>query len=305
MSTRALVTGATGFVGGRLATALAERGVATRCLVRDRGRAAHLGRAGHDLHEGDVTDADSLRGAFDGADVAYYLVHGMAGGGAGLVEREREAATTFAREAARADVGRVVYLGGLGDQPASEHLRSRHEAGRALAEHGPPLTYFRAAMVIGAGSESYVMLRSLVERLPAMVAPAWLRTRTQPIGIDDVLAYLVKAPDVASAAGAEVQIGGDEVLSYAETIERMARVLGRRCPPMIPVPMLSPKLSSLWIGFVTPADVDVARHLVEGLRTETVVTADGPARAFGIAPTALDETLRRALAEEGEDRKAA
>ena len=301
MST-ALVTGATGFVGGRLATALAERGVETRCLVRDRRRAAHLERAGHELHEGDVTDAASLRGALDGVDVAYYLVHGMGrgsnGDGRGLVERERDAATTFAREAARAGVGRVVYLGGLGGEPESEHLRSRHAAAMALAEHGPPLTYFRAAMIVGAGSESYLMLRSLVQRLPAMIAPAWLRTRTQPIGVDDVLAYLVKAPEVSPACGAEVQIGGAEVVSYAETIERMAEVLGRRRPPMIPVPMLSPKLSSLWIGFVTPADVDVARHLVEGLRTETVVTDAEPARAFGVEPTPLVETLRRALAEE-------
>ena len=185
---KALVTGATGFVGGRLAAALGS----ARCLVRDRGRAAHLARAGHELHEGDVADAGSLRGAFDGIDVAYYLVHGMGrganGDGGGLVERERAAAATFAREAAAAGVRRVVYLGGLGDQPSSEHLRSRHEAATTLAQHGPPLTYLRAAMIIGAGSESYVMLCSLVQRLPAMIAPAWLRTRTQPIGIDDVLA---------------------------------------------------------------------------------------------------------------------
>src|SRR3954447_20977763 len=151
----------------------------TRCAARSTARTSR------------TTSCTAWRAGAQGRSKA-----GARGGG-----RLRARAPTFARGAARAGVGRVVYLGGLGDQPASEHLRSRHEAGRALAEHGPPLTYFRAAMVIGAGSESYVMLRSLVERLPAMVAPAWLRTRTQPIGIDDVLAYLVKAPDVASAAG--------------------------------------------------------------------------------------------------------
>jgi len=296
----ALVTGATGFVGGRLAGALAQRGGAVRCLVRDRARAAHLEAAGYALHEGDVTDVASLAGAFDDVDVAYYLVHSMGRGSGrgGLVGRERAAAAGFAQAARQAGVRRVVYLGGLGERPSSDHLRSRHAAAMALAEHGPPLTYFRAAMIVGAQSESYRTLRSLVERLPVMLAPAWLRTQTQPIGIDDVLAYLVRAPAVDAAAGQEVQIGGPEVLSYAAMLTRMAHALGRRPRPLIPIPLLSPQLSSLWIGLVTPVDAGVARPLVESLSTETFVTDPAPARAFDVDPLGFDEALRRALDEQ-------
>jgi uncharacterized protein YbjT (DUF2867 family) len=304
---RALVTGATGFVGGRLTAALAADGVEVRCLVRDRRRAAHLADAGHELHEGDVLDEDTLRGAGRNVDVAYYLVHSMGRGrGDGDFEAtERAAAQAFARMAREEGVGRVVYLGGLGANPSSRHLRSRHETGEILADQGPPLTYFRAAMVIGAASESYRTLRHLVERLPVMIAPAWLRTRTQPIAIEDVLAYLRSAPHVPGSAGREVQIGGPDVVSYGDLLERMARILERRRRPMIPVPLLSPRLSSLWIGLVTPVDTGVARPLVEGLSTETVVTDPAPAAEFDVHPSAIDEALRRALAEERAARRAA
>ena len=187
----ALVTGATGFVGGRLAQALADDGWRVRGLVRDRSRAKDLADRGVELFEGDVQDADSLRGAGEGAGVAYYLVHSMGRGGDGdFEEMERRAATNFAEMAKREGVGRVVYLGGLGDQPGSKHLRSRQRTAEILRESGPPLTYFRAGMVVGAGSESYRTLRYLVQRLPAMIAPAWLSTPTQPIAVDDVIAYL-------------------------------------------------------------------------------------------------------------------
>ena len=214
---RALVTGATGFVGGRLTAALAERGADVRCLVRDRGRAGDLAAAGHELHEGDVLDADSLRGAGEGVNSAYYLVHSMGRGTGreGFAERESRAASNFARMAKEEGVERVVYLGGLGDE-RSEHLRSRAATAATLAREGPPLVYFRAAMVIGAGSESYRTVRSLVERLPAMIAPAWLRNRTQPIAIDDVLEYLVQAAERPDVAAGEVQIGGPDVLTYSE-----------------------------------------------------------------------------------------
>jgi uncharacterized protein YbjT (DUF2867 family) len=292
---RALVTGATGFVGGRLAEALAAGGADVRCLVRDRSRAEALERAGHELHEGDALDADSLRGAGEGARVAYYLIHSMGRGGDGdFGERERTAARNFARMAAWEGVERVVYLGGLGE-PGSKHLRSRHETAETLAAEGPPLTYFRAAMVVGAGSESFRTLFHLVERLPVMIAPAWLRTRTQPIGVDDAIAYLRAAPDTPASEGREVQIGGPDVLSYGDMLDAVARELGRREPPRIPVPLLSPALSSLWIGLVTPVDTGVARPLVEGLSTETVVTDPSGAALFDVEPKPFAETVRDAL----------
>jgi uncharacterized protein YbjT (DUF2867 family) len=299
---RALVTGATGFIGGRLTEALAADDVEVRCLVRSPERASHLRDAGHEVVKGDLLDASSLRGAGEGVEIAYYLVHSMGRGGddSDFAERERHAARSFARMAREEGVGRVVYLGGLGDDPGSEHLRSRHETARILAAEGPPLTYFRAAMVVGAGSESYRTLRYLVARLPVMIAPAWLRTKTQPIGIDDVVAYLAAASEVDESAGREIQIGGPEVLTYGEMLDEMADAMGVRRRPMIPVPLLTPWLSSLWIGLVTPVDAGVARPLVEGLQTETVVTDPSGARLFAIEPTPLRDALVRALAEEAE-----
>jgi uncharacterized protein YbjT (DUF2867 family) len=297
---KALVTGATGFVGGRLAGALATRGAEVRCLVRDRRRAEHLEAAGHELHEGDVLDAGSLRGAGEGVSTAYYLVHSMGRGNEreGFAERERRAAANFAGMAAAEGVERIVYLGGLGDE-RSEHLRSRAATAEALAEHGPPLVYFRAAMVIGAGSESYRTVRYLVERLPAMIAPSWLRNRTQPIAIDDVLEYLVQAAERTEADGREVQIGGPDVLTYSQLLDLMAEVLGKRRRPKLPVPLLTPALSSLWIGLVTPVDAGVARPLIESLASETIVTDPEPARLFDVELTSSRDALRAALEQEG------
>jgi uncharacterized protein YbjT (DUF2867 family) len=220
------------------------------------------------------------------------------GGGAGFAEREWLAAHNFARMASAEGVERVVYLGGLGDQSTSEHLRSRHATAQTLSAEGPPLTYFRAAMVVGAGSESYRTLRYLVGRLPAMVAPSWLRTPTQPIGIDAVVEYLRRAPTVPESTGREVQIGGPDVLSYEAMLDRMAVAMGKRPRRKLRVPLLTPGLSSLWLGLVTPVDTKVARPLVEGLRTPTVVTDRSGAEPFGVEPETFDEALRRALAEE-------
>ncbi len=297
-----LIAGATGFVGARLAASLAGSDSTVRCLVRDRSKAHGLEAAGLDLHVGDVTDARSLVGAGKGLDVAYYLVHAMAGGG-DFAERERAGALNFARMAKDEGVERVVYLGGLGDESKSKHLRSRHETARVLAAEGPPLTYFRAAMVVGAGSESYRTLRYLVGRLPVMIAPSWLRTETQPIGIDATIEYLRRAPEVPESEGREVQIGGPDVVSFSEMMDRMAIALGKRPRRKLPVPFITPWLSALWLGLVTPVDVKVARPLVEGLTTATVVTDPSGAEPFGIAPEPFDEALRRALAEEEADRR--
>lgn len=269
-----------------------------RCLVRDRSKADRLEAEGFEVHRGDVTDAAGLEGAGRGVGVAYYLVHSMAGGG-DFAARERLGAANFARMAGWEGVERVVYLGGLGGDEASEHLRSRHETAGVLAAEGPPLTYFRAAMVVGAGSESYRTLRYLVGRLPVMIAPAWLQTDTQPIGIDATVEYLRRAPAVVESEGREVQIGGPDVLTYAAMLDRMAAAMGRRRRPKIPVPFVTPWLSSLWLGLVTPVDTKVARPLVEGLTTPTVVTDPSGAAPFGIRAESFDEALRRALAEEG------
>ena len=294
---RVLIAGATGFVGGRLVGALAGGETEVRCLVRDRERASDLEQRGAELHVGDVTDAESLAGAGEGVETAYYLVHAMAGG-AGYDERERLGARNFAQMAKREGVGRVVYLGGLGEESESEHLQSRAATARMLETYGPPLTYFRAAMVVGAGSESYRTLRYLVGRLPVMIAPSWLRTDTQPIGIDAVVEYLRRAPAVPESAGREVQIGSPDVLSYADMLDHMARMMGKEPRPKLPVPLLTPRLSSLWLGLVTPVDTKVARPLILGLKTATVVTDPSGAEPFGIEPEPFDEALRRALAEE-------
>jgi uncharacterized protein YbjT (DUF2867 family) len=295
---RALVTGATGFVGGRLARALADAGWAVRCLVRDLSRARELERCGFELHEGDVLRPDTLEGAGRDVEVAYYLIHAMGRGARGdFTTREHAGAEAFAQMAARQGIERMIYLGGLGE-PHSRHLRSRHQTARILAEHGPPLTYFRAGMVVGAGSESYRTLRYLVERLPAMIAPAWLKVPTQPIAIDDVLAYLAAAPDLSETAGREIQIGGPDVLPYGEMLDRMAEALGRRPRPKLPVPLLTPRLSSLWIGLVTPVDAGVARPLIEGLSTKTTVTDTSGAALFDITPLAFEDALQRAIADD-------
>jgi uncharacterized protein YbjT (DUF2867 family) len=297
---RALVAGATGFIGQALCARLLADGCEVRALVRSAGRTRGLPVDELELHEGDVLSPDTLTGAGEGCDVAYYLVHSMGRGAdrGDFEQRELRAAEAFARMCSHEGVGRVIYLGGLGDEPGSKHLRSRRGTAIALQEHGPPLTYFRAGMVVGAGSESYRTLRHLVARLPFMIAPRWLSTPTQPIDIDDVVAYLAAAPHVAASTGREVQIGSPDVLAYGAMLDRMAIALGKRPRPKLPVPLLTPWLSSLWIGLVTPVDTAVARPLIEGLSTETVVTDPSGAALFGVEPIAFDASLRKAVAAE-------
>ncbi len=243
-----------------------------------------------------MTDASSLAGAFDGVHSAYFLVHAMAGG-AGFHERELLGARNFARAAAgaRGRSGSSTSAGSATTRPPSTCAAVTRPPS-PFSEQGPPLTYFRAAMVVGAGSESYRTLRYLVKRLPVMIAPSWLRTDTQPIAIDDVIEFLAGAPDVPESAGREVQIGGPDILSYGDMLDRMADAMGARRRPKVPVPLLTPWLSALWLGLVTPVDTNVARPLVEGLRTATVVTDPSGAAAFGIEPVPFDVALRRALA---------
>ncbi|MFJ1758201.1 SDR family oxidoreductase [Kitasatospora sp. NPDC088134] len=274
---RCLVTGATGYLGGRLVPELLASGFHVRCLARDPARLRdHPWRASVEVVAGDVTRPDSLDGAFEGVDVAYYLVHSL-GGGADFETVDRDAARAFGRAAAAAGVRRIVYLGGLvpPDVPEgtlSPHLRSRVATGRALRAGGTPVTELRAAVVIGSGSASFEMLRHLTERLPVMVTPRWVDTRIQPIAVRDVLRLLVAAaglPDTPDTDRA-FDIGGPEVLTYRAMMQRYARLAGLHRRTILAVPVLTPGLSSHWVGLVTPVPSGLARPLVESLRYEVV-----------------------------------
>jgi uncharacterized protein YbjT (DUF2867 family) len=269
-----LVTGATGYIGGRLVPELLASGFAVRCLARTPAKLDDRPwRDDVEVVRGDVLDGDGLDAAMDGCHAAYYLVHSMDGEG-GFAERDRRAARTFRDAAARGGLERLVYLGGLGhgdEADLSDHLRSRQEVGRVLADGPVPVTELRAAIIIGSGSASFEMLRNLVEVLPVMTTPTWVRTRCQPIAIRDILHYLVRVLDVEEAAGRVLEVGGPDVLSYADMMQAYAEVAGLRRRVIIPVPVLSPWLSSLWIGLVTPLPTGLARPLVESLTTEVVV----------------------------------
>jgi uncharacterized protein YbjT (DUF2867 family) len=242
--------------------------------------------------EGDVMDAGSLHAAVDGVDVAYYLVHQMEGRGGDFAERDREGAKNFGRAAREAGVRRIVYLGGL-EGGNSAHLRSREEVADILSEHVPEFVHVRAAMVIGAGSASFIMLRSLVERLPAMVTPKWIETRTQPVAIADVTRTLAALSDLEDPP-AEVELGGADVLTYREMMERYAAVAGLRKRAIVTVPVLTPRLSSYWVGFVTPVDTGLARPLVEGLSAEMLVR-NPPPPGLNDDPKGFEEAVRAAL----------
>lgn len=294
---RILVTGATGYVGGRLIPLLLARGDCVRVLVRDLDRLE--GRSWRDHVEvalGDVLEPHTLPDALDGVDAAYYLIHSMRSH-AEFGQRDLRAARNFAEAAAARGVGRIIYLGGLGQSAAelSEHLRSRQETGAALREAGVPVTEFRASILVGSGSVSFEMIRNLTERLPVMICPRWVYTRTQPIAVDDALAYLVAALDSPESQGQIIEIGGRDVLTYKEMMSTYARVRGLR-RFILPVPVLTPRLSSYWVHLVTPIPSTIAQPLIEGLSVEVVVTDDLAHRLFPrIVPVDYETAVRRAL----------
>ena len=291
-----LVTGASGYVGGHLISELLRRGRSVRALARDPSTADQPPQV--DVRGGDAVSGRGLREALDGCRTAYYLIHSMgrgSGDDAGFARRDREAAVNFGEAAREAGTERVVYLGGLGPtgEDASEHLRSRHEVAELLRQRVPELIYVRAAMIIGQGSASFEMLRHLVSRLPVMVTPRWVDTRSQPVAIGDVARALADVAELADAPE-EVQLGGPEVLTYREMMRRSAHVLGRRPPAIVKVPVLSPRLSSYWVSLVTPVETGLVRPLVDGLKSEMVVEQPPPA-PINERPQAFEDAVRAAL----------
>jgi len=291
-----LLTGASGYVGSHLLDELLARGRRVRALVRSPENAdlpAEVQRL-----RGDVVKGEGLAEALEGVRTAYYLIHSM-GRGADpsddFAERDRAAAVNFGEAASAAGVERVIYLGGLGPTgpDASLHLRSRHEVAALLAQRVPDFVYVRAAMVIGPGSASFEMLRHLVKRLPVMVTPRWVDTRSQPVAIDDVVQTLADAGELAEAPG-EVQVGGAEVLTYREMMGRTAALFGRRAPLIVKVPVLSPRLSSHWVALVTPVETGLVRPLVDGLKSEMVVETPPPS-GLNATPLGFDDAVRAAL----------
>jgi uncharacterized protein YbjT (DUF2867 family) len=291
------VAGSTGYIGGLLSRRLREGGEEVRALARSPEKAGALTEIGCDVVQADVLDPPSLRAALAGADVAYYLVHSMGRGSddGDFAERDIKGAENFAAAAEHGGVKRIVYLGGLGE--GSEHLASRHATAEALRAGSVPVAYLRAAAVVGAGSESFLTIFYLVRRLPMMITPRWVTTRTQPIAIEDVISFLAAAGELDRAAERELQIGGPDVTTYGGMIDELAGAQGRRAPLRFTVPVLTPTLSSLWIGLVTPVDTGVARPLIEGLSAETVVTDPSGMEILGpVERTSLAEALRSAAA---------
>jgi uncharacterized protein YbjT (DUF2867 family) len=290
---RVLVTGATGFVGGRLVPALRRAGHDIVALVRDPER--YEAPPGVEVATGDLLES-GWEDAMADIDAAYYLIHSM-GSGEGFAERDRRAATNFADAAGDHDVDRVVYLGGLGDDgdELSEHLASRREVERVLGEGAYDLTTLRAAVIIGDGSLSFDIIRQLVARLPVMITPRWVRTPCQPIAIDDVVAYLVGVLDTPETRGSTYEIGGPEVLTYEAMLRATARLSGRREPLILPAPVLSPGLSSRWLGLVTDVPPAVAVPLVKGLRNPVVVTDRRIESLVPVDRTPFETAVLRAL----------
>ena len=296
---RVLLTGATGYIGGRLLAELERRSQRVRCFTRRpealRGRVA----PSTEIAAGDALDAAAVRHSLEGASAAYYLIHSM--GGEDFAARDREAARLFGEAAREAGVRRIIYLGGLGEGASglSEHLRSRQETGEILRRSGVPVVELRASIVLGSGSLSFEMIRALVERLPVMICPRWVAVETQPIAVEDVIAYLVAALDLNEGAERVYEIGGPDRVTYGDLMREYARQRGLK-RLLIPVPLLTPRLSSLWLGLVTPLYARVGRKLVDSLRNPTVVRDPAALEAFRVRPRGASEAIARALANEDE-----
>ncbi|MEP7325995.1 MAG: SDR family oxidoreductase [Gemmatimonadota bacterium] len=294
---RVLLTGATGYIGGRLLAALEAEGRSLRCMARRPENLRARVSPSTEVVSGDVFDPGSLTAAMANVDTAFYLVHSMDSAGS-FEDTDRTAARNFAGAARAAGVRRIVYLGGLGHGDSlSTHLDSRQEVGRILRDEGVPTIELRAAIVIGSGSISFEMIRALVEILPVMITPRWVATLTQPIGIEDVIAYLVESLDLQATGSAVYEIGGPDRVSYGDLMREYARQRGLR-RRFISVPVLTPRLSSLWLGLVTPVYARVGRALVESLRNETVVRDPAAQGAFKVKPRGMAEAMARALVNE-------
>jgi uncharacterized protein YbjT (DUF2867 family) len=292
-----LVTGATGYIGGRLVPVLLKQGYQVRVLVRDPARLQ--GRTWAEQVEitvGDVLQSDTLSLVMDGVEAAYYMIHSMTGSD-DFHQRDLTAATNFGKAAKSAGVKQIIYLGGLGDpkENLSEHLQSRQETGRALAEAGVPVTEFRAAIIVGSGSISFEMIRYLTERIPVMICPRWVFTRVQPIAIQDVLVYLSAALETSESLGKVIEIGGKDVLTYGDMMRGYAAVRNLR-RALISVPVLTPRLSSYWVHWITPVPASITRPLVEGLRNEVIVRDESAKKIFPqIQPKDYSTAVKHAL----------
>src|SRR6186997_2258103 len=296
MDAPVLLTGATGYIGGRLLRHVEGAGRPVRCLARSPERVKPT-RSTTEVVQGDCLDEVSLDRALAGVDSAYYLVHSMSVG-ADFAEVDRHAAANFGRAAARAGVRRIIYLGGLVDQASSlsSHLQSRAETGSVLRASGIPVIELRASIVVGAGSLSFQMIEALVERLPVMVCPRWVATLTQPMAVDDVVAYLSAALELPDTGSEVFEVGGPDVVSYGDIMREYAKLRGLR-RWLLPVPLLTPHLSGLWLALVTPAQARVGRALVEGLRNSTVVRSQAARETFRIKPMPLCEAFVKAIDE--------
>src|SRR3954451_12040628 len=293
-----LLTGGSGYVGGRLIPLLQQQGVRLRCLARSPEKMRSRVQPGTEIVQGDVLDPASLDRALEGVHTAYYLVHLMSGS-RDFEKEDRQAALNFAGAAKKAGVRRIVYLGGLGDDAdpkLSPHLRSRHEVGQILRESGVETSEFRASLVIGTGSLSFDLVKSLTDRLPVMLCPRWLTTPTQPIAVDDVLAYLLAGKDLPPGESRIFEIGSEDVTTYGEMIHEYALQKGLR-RWLISVPVLTPYLSSLWLALVTPTSFEVGRHLIEGLKNPTVVRDSKALDVFPIRPMGVREAIQRSQAQ--------